>query len=321
MLACQLPSMEKSITFAVTPKKMLPTYSICNLLGSDRCMAELVVASLREFLDTHQDIRFPHRHDFFQIVLFTRNGGHHSIDFRSYEAVRGQVYCMAPGQIHTWEFDDQTDGFLVNFNETFFTSICHDPNFIVDFPLFDQLNENSVNALEGTVFNETERIFIQMLDEFNHFHDHRIDMLRGLLLTLIIQLSRSLPVSDAEVKQKNNTDLIRQFDRLISQHFREKRLPREYAELMFITPNHLNAVTNNLLGKSAGELIRNRILLEAKRMLVNSDLQVSQIAEFLNFEDYAYFTRFFKKYTGITPEGFRQANMRHDAGIVKSVQG
>jgi AraC-like DNA-binding protein len=61
------------------------------------------------------------------------------------------------------------------------------------------------------------------------------------------------------------------------------------------------------MGASAGDLIRERVLLEAKRLLANSDLMISQIAETLNFEDNAYFTRFFKKYLGTTPEGFRAA--------------
>ncbi len=101
---------------------------------------------------------------------------------------------------------------------------------------------------------------------------------------------------------------MRQFEKLIEQHYREKHLPKAYAEMMFLTPNHLNALTNNVIGKSAGEIIRDRILLEAKRLLANSDLMINQIAEVLNFEDNAYFTRFFKKYLGITPEGFRAAN-------------
>jgi AraC-like DNA-binding protein len=100
---------------------------------------------------------------------------------------------------------------------------------------------------------------------------------------------------------------MRQFEKLIEQHYREKRLPKEYAEMMFLTPNHLNALTNNVVGKSAGEIIRDRTLLEAKRLLANSDLMIGQIAETLNFEDNAYFTRFFKKYLGTTPEGFRTA--------------
>ncbi len=75
-----------------------------------------------------------------------------------------------------------------------------------------------------------------------------------------------------------------------------------------MTPNHINALTYKLVGKSAVEIIRERVLLEAKRLLVNSDLMVSQIAETLHFEDNAYFTRFFKKYLGTTPEGFRAAH-------------
>jgi len=59
---------------------------------------------------------------------------------------------------------------------------------------------------------------------------------------------------------------------------------------------------------SAGELIRNRVLLEAKRLLVNLDLTINEISGLLNFSDSAYFTRFFKKYTGQTPEAFRNRN-------------
>lgn len=65
--------------------------------------------------------------------------------------------------------------------------------------------------------------------------------------------------------------------------------------MMFVTPNHLNALADNVMGKSAGELIRDRILLEAKRLFpANSDLMIGQIAETLHFEDNAYFTRFLK---------------------------
>ena len=60
-----------------------------------------------------------------------------------------------------------------------------------------------------------------------------------------------------------------------------------------------------VLGRSAGDLIRERVVLEAKRLLINSDLLVSQIADLLNFDDNAYFSRYFRKYTGHTPESFR----------------
>lgn len=287
--------------------KKMPTYSICNLLGADRCMTEIVVTRLRDFVDAHRDLLFPHRHDFYQIVLFTRGGGRHSIDFQSFEVQPHQVYCMAPGQIHTWDFDAATDGYLVNFNESFFTSICHNPHFVRDFPLFNAVSGAAVNTLDMACCAEVEQTLAQMLEEYGKQAEFKMDILRGMLITVLVRLSRVVPTRFSDGASKHNLVLMRQFERLIEQHFREKRLPKEYAELMFVTPNHLNALTNSVVGKSAGEIIRDRVLLEAKRLLANSDMMVGQIAERLQFEDNAYFTRFFKKYTGATPEGFRAA--------------
>lgn len=273
-------------------------------------MTEIVVMRLRDFVASHRDIQFPHRHDFYQIVLFTQGGGHHSIDFRRYAVGPHQVYYMAPGQIHTWEFDADVDGYLLNFNESFFTSICHNPHFVREFPLFSSIGRDSVHTLDLACCSEVERTFAQLLEEFEQGGEYSADLLRGMLLTMLVRLSRAVPVALQEGASKHNMGLMRQFEQLIEQHYREKRLPSAYAEMMFITPNHLNALTNGVAGKSAGELIRERILLEAKRMLVNSDLMIGQIAETLNFEDNAYFTRFFKKYLGTTPERFRAAHIQ-----------
>ena len=292
----------------------LPTYSICNLLGADRCAAEFVVVRLRDFVETHRDLKFPHRHDFYQIVLFTRGGGRHSIDFRQYEVQPHQVYYMAPGQVHTWSFDETTDGYLVNFNASFFTSIGYRDQFLEDFPLFNGLYGTPVNTLEATCCPAVEQTFAEMLEEYEHGGEFKKEMLRGLLLTVLVRLSRAVPEVPTDKSSGRNLALMQQFQKLIEVHFREKRLPREYAGLMFITPNHLNALTNSVVGKSAGELIRDRILLEAKRLLINSDLLVGQVAEILHFEDSAYFTRFFKKYLGTTPEAFRAAYAHHAGG-------
>ena len=100
--------------------------------------------------------------------------------------------------------------------------------------------------------------------------------------------------------------VFRNFEKLIEQNFTTKRLPKEYVEILFVTPNHLNALCNQLIGKSAGDIIRNRVLLEAKRLLVNSNQNISEIAWQLKFEDNSYFSKFFKKNEGITPDEFRK---------------
>ncbi len=233
--------------------KKMPTYSICNLLGSGRCMNEIMVTRLRDFVDTHRDIHFPHRHDFYQIVLFTRGGGQHTIDFQQYEVQPHQVYYMAPGQMHQWDFDAFTEGYLVNFNESFFTSICHNPHFVREFPLFNSISGVSASTLDMACCGEVEQTFAQMLDEFENGEEYTMDILRGMLMVVLVKLSRVAPNAFKEGATKHNVVLMRQFEKLIELHFREKRLPKDYAALMFITPNHLNALSNNVMGKSAGE--------------------------------------------------------------------
>lgn len=287
-------------------QKKIPTYSICNLIGADQCAAEFQIKRLHAYLDQTTDMVFPHRHAFFQIVLFTEGSGRHAIDFDQYTVKPHQVYYMSPGQIHSWEFDPGTDGFVVNFNESFFTAVCHNPNFVTDFPIFNTISGRPVNVLETECCSEVHGLMERMLFEFESDHEFKQEILRALLMQTLVLLSRNMPESSRTAATRHQVTVLHNFEKLIEQHYREKRLPREYAEMLFLTPNHLNALTNAVVGKSAGELIRDRVILEAKRLLVNSDYTVTQIADILNFEDNAYFTRFFKKYTGMSPEYFRQ---------------
>jgi AraC-like DNA-binding protein len=136
------------------------------------------------------------------------------------------------------------------------------------------------------------------------------DMIRLLLLEVFIHLSRMDKNGATKRPSVYNYTLIKNFKRLIEKNFTKLRLPREYAELLYITPNHLNAVSNDVLGIPAGEMIRNRVLLEAKRLLINQDMSISEIADQLNFNDNSYFTKFFKNYTDTTPEEFRKNTLK-----------
>ena len=103
-----------------------------------------------------------------------------------------------------------------------------------------------------------------------------------------------------------NQTLVRNFQKLIAENYTRLKLPKKYAEMLYITPNHLNAVCKDILEMSAGDMIRNRLVLEAKRLLTNQQLNINEIAFALNFNDNSYFTKFFKKTEGITPEAFRK---------------
>ena len=131
-------------------------------------------------------------------------------------------------------------------------------------------------------------------------------MIRILLLQVFVMVSRQVKTEPQEQQKKPCYTVLRNFQQLVNEHYRTLKLPNEYAALLYVTPNYLNALCKDLLGKPAGEIIRDRIILEAKRLLSNADMNVGGIANQLNFQDNSYFTKFFKKYTNRTPEEFRK---------------
>jgi AraC-like DNA-binding protein len=152
---------------------------------------------------------------------------------------------------------------------------------------------------------EASRIFEAIVNAKTAQHPYRDDLMRLLILELFILVGKSC-APNVEQPINYNRLLLNNFKKLLEIHYKRYQFPRDYADLLYITPNHLNALCKDQLGISAGQLIRNRILLEAKRLLVNAEFTVQQIAVDLGFKDASYFVRFFKKYEQETPEKFRK---------------
>ncbi|MBL7814792.1 MAG: helix-turn-helix domain-containing protein [Saprospiraceae bacterium] len=252
---------------------------------------------------------FPHRHDFYQILYMTEGAGRHIIDFVTYPVAKGYFYFLTPGMMHTWDFEGYTEGYLVNFNGSFFQSVFRNESFLSEFPFFHSIN----NAPFLQLYEDTEGVVLSILQQIlleyethSTFYEMQI---RAHLINLFVILSRLYEPATVVSSTHNNTSLLRQFERLVDTHYLQKRFPKDYAPGLGITPNYLNEVCVQTVGKSAGLIIRERIILEAKRLLVHSKGSISEVAYQLNFEDNAYFSRFFKKHTDMTPEQFRQQSL------------
>ncbi|UKJ07528.1 helix-turn-helix domain-containing protein [Solitalea lacus] len=284
----------------------IPTYSICNLFGTETCTKDFMACSLKTFLENQSKLIMPHRHSFYQLMYIAEGSGKYTVDFNTFDVNPGQLFFLAPGQIHSWNFSDNTDGSIINFDESFFTSVCYNPHFLNEFPFFNSMTQRSTTMLKEEIKEQALSLFAHIKQEHEADSDFKNDYIRALMLQLLVVLARACQPEKSNETTRYNYTLLRNFEKLIETNFKTKKLPKEYAELLYITPNHLNAVVTSTTGKSAGELIRDRILLEAKRMLVNSGQTISEIAWHLNFEDNAYFSRFFKKYTGVSPDEFRK---------------
>jgi len=286
-----------------------PVYDICKL--SDFQQEDLLISRFAAYLQKHHDLYFPHKHTFYHLVLFTKGGGTHAIDFKTFDVKPYQIYFMIPGQVHSWNFEGEVDGYVIHFSTSFFESFLLKNEYLEQFPFFSGIIDDAVIQIEASLQQKIVGLFEDIIAESEITDRMSLDLIRAILLHIFILLSRTQSGRQEKQALPYNYTLLKTFRKLIEKHFATLKLPRDYAELMYITPNHLNALCNDLLGISAGEIIRNRILLEAKRLLINLDLTIAEISYQLNFNDNSYFTKFFKKYTGITPEEFRKTTLNH----------
>jgi AraC-like DNA-binding protein len=215
---------------------------------------------------------------------------------------------MLPGQVHSWNPVGNISGYVVNFSEKV-PSFISNPFYLEQFPFFWGIPKRCVIDLQKETLKEAVYLFKRILNEVKKKDSFSLDIVCFYLMSLFISITRNhaILVKKQIPEQKQNT--LFNFRKLVNQYYTQKRLPKDYAAMLYITPNHLNALCNDLLGKSAGEVIRDRILLEAKRLLVNADISIAEIAYQLNFSDNSYFSKFFRKYTDMTPEEFRKISI------------
>jgi AraC-like DNA-binding protein/mannose-6-phosphate isomerase-like protein (cupin superfamily) len=289
-------------------KAQIPNYSIDRLKDEDQSSPNLMAARFGEYLSTRNYLFQPHRHSFYHLVFFCKGEGRHSIDFASFPVTRGQIYFMNPGQVHNWEFSGEVDGYIVNFSPRFFELFLAHPDHLGQFSFFSGQSADQVIDLSISAQQQVTELFEKILDEVRTRNEMSVDMILTLLLQLFIHVDRIVtagrPESDPVAKPSRL--ILKNFRKLVEENFMKLKLPKEYAALLYVTPNYLNSLCQDVLGISAGEVIRERVILEAKRLLVNAALSITEIAYRLNFQDNSYFSKFFKKQTGITPEDFRK---------------
>lgn len=280
----------------------LPIYDISNF-NFTTVNSQLYVNSFKNHLKAHNFIEKPHRHNFYLLVLFTHGTGTHEIDFDSYDIKRGSLFVVQPGQIHNWKLSDDIDGFIVFYSQETY-NLYFGNKKIEDYSIYQSVKSQPELFFEEKEFLEIEVYFKLMKAESESGKAKQKDKILNLLDSINIEISRKyLPENNHKTPIYNHK--INQFEKLIESHFKTEKSPSFYASKMSITLKHLNRICKTILNKTATQLITERIILEAKRLLINKNKSISQIADELNFENYSYFAKLFKKENGISPSEFR----------------
>ena len=264
----------------------------------------MYVQLLEEHLAQYQFIKAPHRHDFFCIFLFNKGEGNHTIDFVDYQVKPGTIFFMSPAQVHTLDLSADTEGYVVFFTpEVYLLENSH--HKLADFPFF-HLTATPFIFLDNSIQKNIESIFVSMYQEYKGNEPTKEAIFSSYLNILLIKLSNRYSQSTKSLLSSHLLQQIRQLESLIEKYYLEHKPATEYAQLMNISAKQLNTICQVALSKPLSSILQERIVLEAKRLLVHTDLTITQIADQLNYVDNSYFNRFFKKKVGLTPEQFRQ---------------
>lgn len=283
--------------------KKSPIYDIhnfnCNAVNSD-----LYVNTFKNHLKEHSFIEKPHRHNFYLLVLFTNGTGIHEIDFDKYPIKKGSLFILQPGQIHNWSLSNDIDGYIVFYSQEIY-NLYFGTKKIEDYLFYKSVKSNPEMYFEKNEFAEIEMYFKLMLSESESGKPKRNDKILNFLDSINIEISRKY-LLDNNHKTAVYNHKIDQFEKLIDTHFKIEKSPSFYASKMNITLKHLNRICKTILNKTATELITERVILEAKRLLIDKNKAISQVADELNYENYSYFAKLFKKETNNSPSEFRK---------------
>lgn len=256
-------------------------------------------------------ISHPHKHNFYLSVLFTEGTGIHEIDFESYQIKPGSVFLLRPGQTHCWKFTTQGKGYIFFHSKEFYEATYQNKNLTI-FPFFFS-NQNSpcIYLTKETMFS-IEPLFNAILTESYSNEILKQQKLVNLIDLVYIELSRLLLKGNVEdlVNSKNFTMKLYKFEQLIEEKYTTQKSAIAYAEDMNLSVKHLNRICQKTIGKTTTDVILERVILEAKRLILYSDNNLTEIARNLGYEDYSHFSKLFKQKSGMSPSQFQKVCLK-----------
>ncbi|MET0466420.1 MAG: helix-turn-helix domain-containing protein [Chitinophagaceae bacterium] len=241
-------------------------------------------------------------------ALYLPQGCKVKVDFSNYHTEGPTLFFISPNQVLSIEELCAEPGHFIYYNRDFYCIQIHDGEVACDGLLFNNINNMPMTAIPTEEAAFINQLFMQMESEFSWKDSSQEEMLRTYLKQLLIKSTRLWKQQHLDgvlTNPHNDPDTFRQFTRLVEEHYKEKHTVADYADLLLIAPKTLTHRFKRMNLPQPNEVIKNRIILEAKRLLVHTSMTAKEIAYELGYEDPAYFSRQFVVKTGESPSGFR----------------
>ena len=235
-----------------------------------------------------------HLHGFYEIIWFQKGSGTHYVDFNQYPIAPGTIFFISPGQIHSFDTKHDQEGYVLK--------VCAE--------LFDDFVGLSCVTVQDKDSAALDMLVAAIQEELKKEDSlgHR-EALHALVKLFVIMVRRSYAGMNpsAPNPHKVSYKAFLNFRKLIEENYCRLHTVKDYASLLNVSSKTLTLYVNECSKYSPLELINNRIILEAKRLLRYSVLSVKEIAFRLGFEDPSYFAKFFKRLVKQSPADYRES--------------
>jgi AraC family transcriptional regulator, transcriptional activator of pobA len=247
----------------------------------------------------------PHRHhDMFQFLLVETGGGETRIDGNVLPLSAGSIVSVPPLAVHEFRFEVGTDGFVASAGSSTIARLLKDePStaaalsrpFVTRYSPGDPSYRHLCSIMRTTIA------------EFSEGMSHRDVALSAHAELIAIGFARAFRRQAAEASPANHpkADLLRRYIAMVEMSFRKHKPLTFYARTLGVSVTHLTRTCRSVVGRSAAQIIQDRLMIEARRDLVYTAFPISQIAFRLGFSDPAYFSRFFAERAGVAPSTYR----------------
>lgn len=269
-----------------------------NLFGELDDFPDVVHCETIEARSVFHDWEFaPHRHvRLHQFLLVETGGGEAIIEEGKYSLRPGDLVNIPVGVVHGFTFSPNTNGWVVTLSsELFEQSLLNAEGLrpLLKSPEIIKFGADIVLNVQSIFAEHRARSFARA---------HVLRALSSVLTGLVAREIAATKPQGAPVQH----DLQKRFEDLLEENYLDHFSVTQYADLLGVTPTHLSRVMRLGSGQSALTVIESRVIREARRNLAFSNLRISDVAYQLGYNDPAYFSRVFKRATGLSPREFRQ---------------
>ena len=280
---------------------------ICDLDLFGKDTDHFFITEVAGLLERYPQLEYPHKQNFYAIIFIENAEGQINIDNEKIRLDSTKIVLIRPNCMSRIDINRHAKGKILCFTAEFF-SLRYNNNILYDFS-FLKMGAKPFLRLSAVDFEKFMLLLSLLSADFPIVRPEGKNVLRSYLNIILHNIQQLYNPCGFQRDKSIKHQKILQFEKLIDQYYAKENLPSFYAEQLNISANYLNKICREQGDCTAGELIRDRICIEAQRLLHYTNCSVSEIAYQLGFENGSYFVTFFRKKVGLPPEQFRKKEM------------